>query len=214
MTLKSTLHDNKLLLGTQLFLFVLGLYPLLAYNKVNLFLQLNSYHHYLLDYFFYYITFFGGPITYAVLVGILTIMKQDRHVLFVGIISFVIMSILVQGLKSIEFFGQARPITLMSTGDISLHLVEGMAHAVHRGFPSGHSATIFAAVWLIHLQASTKPWWLSLGLCLVACLIAYSRVYLCQHFYRDIYVGALIGTVTTIVVHSYLKYRQHIVWLN
>ena len=211
--IKSIVQGNKTFFTLQLLLFLLGSYPLLAYNKVNLFLQLNSYHYPLLDNFFYYITFLGSTIFYVLLIMMLVAMKQDNRTLLIGISSFVLMSAIIQYLKSIELFDQFRPIVLMSK-EASLHLVKGITHKTYWSFPSGHAGSIFTAVWILHLVVPTKPWWRSLLLCLVACAVAYSRVYLCQHFYRDIYAGALIGTCTTVLVYAFLKHWQGAAWLD
>lgn len=213
MILKSIIQDNKVFLVLQILFFLLGSYPLLVYNKVNFFLQLNSYHHSSFDCFFYYVTFLGGNITYIFLMALLVIMKQDNRMLLIGISSFGIMSAIIQGLKKIEFFEQLRPILLIPT-ETPLHLVEGIVHKSYWSFPSGHAGAIFAIVWLIHLLAPVKPWWFSIFLFLLACVVAYSRLYLCQHFYRDVYIGALIGACITIAVYTLLKHWQGPAWLD
>ena len=213
MMLKSILQDNKPFFIPQLLLFILGSYPLLGYNKVNLFLQVNSYHHPILDQFFYYISFLGGTIAYALLIAILVAVKQDNRTLLIAIGSFVLMSIIIQGLKRVALFDQLRPMALIPT-EGSLHLVKGITHKTYWSFPSGHAGTIFTAACLIYLLAPTKSWWLSIFLCFLACAVAYSRVYLCQHFYRDVYIGALIGTCSAIVVYAFLQHWQGPSWLD
>lgn len=213
MMLKSIIQDNKIFFILQLLLFLLGSYPLLVYNKVTLLLQLNSYNHSFFDYFFYYITFLGSNITYVFFMALLVVMKQDNRTLLIGISSFGMMSAIIQGVKRIEFFEQLRPITSIPA-ETSLHLVGGIIHKSYWSFPSGHTGAFFTIVWLIHLLAPVKPWWFSIFLCLLACIVAYSRLYLCQHFYRDIYVGALIGTCITISAYTFLKHWQGPAWLD
>jgi membrane-associated phospholipid phosphatase len=61
-------------------------------------------------------------------------------------------------------------------------------------FPSGHTASVFAAAITISLFASRKRW--VSGICfLFACLTAYSRVYLGEHFVEDVWIGSLEGVV-------------------
>lgn len=53
-------------------------------------------------------------------------------------------------------------------------------------------------------RLSHSPWWITLGiiLCfLLAVLGGYSRIYLSQHFAEDIFGGALLGTLTTILLY-------------
>ena len=213
MVLKSLIRDNKTFFILQALLLLLGSYPLVVHNKVTLLLKLNSYCHPLLDHFFYYITFLGSSITYILLMALLIVMKKNNRTLFTGISSFVSMSAIIQGMKRIGTFDQLRPITLIPT-DAPLHLVEGITHHTHLSFPSGHAGTIFTAVCLIHLLTPKKPFWSSTLLLLVACAVAYSRIYLCQHFYRDVYVGALIGIGSTTTVYTVLKHWQGPAWFD
>ena len=69
-------------------------------------------------------------------------------------------------------------------------------------FPSGHSASGFAAA--VTLALCHKKWgWLAL---LPAALIAFSRVFLFVHFPTDVLAGALLGTLFAIAV--YWVYRK------
>lgn len=213
MDLKSLVRQNKTFLLLHAVLLLVGSYPVIMFDKVTLFLKLNSLHHPFFDQFFYYITFGGSSAAYGLLMATLVAMKRDNRSLLLGASSFVAMSGIVQGLKRIVLFNQLRPIALIPTA-APLHLVEGIVPPTHLSFPSGHAATIFTAVYLIHLLAQKKPFWFSLLLLLVAVAVAYSRVYLCQHFYRDIYVGAWVGVWTTTWVYGVLMNWQGPAWLD
>ncbi len=145
----------------------------------------------------------------VILVG----MRFDNRVLLTGTCGFVVTSAIVQGMKRVLFSGQLRPMALIPA-NVPVHLVEGMMPNTHFSFPSGHAATIFAAICLIHFLVAKKPLWLSLMLLILACTVAYSRIYLCQHFYRDIYVGGLIGTCTMALVYGILKNWPGPSWLD
>lgn len=198
------LKKNKHFFLALSLVFAVGLYPLLASDKVALFLKINRLHHPLLDRLFYYVTFLGSSPIYLLLITTLAIKKRDRHTFLLGLVSFGCMSFVVQGMKRILFAHQLRPILLIPT-DTPLHLVEGIKHHTHLSFPSGHAATIFAVACLVQLKSSRKSYGRSLLLLLGAATVAYSRVYLCQHFYQDIYVGALVGTLTTTSTYAVLK---------
>ena len=74
---------------------------------------------------------------------------------------------------------------------IVLWLVEGVTrHSIH-SFPSGHTATAFTFVLLIALTVKTLDV-LTLSF-IVALLIAYSRIYLGQHFPLDIGGGIIVS---------------------
>jgi membrane-associated phospholipid phosphatase len=213
MGFKLLVRENKAFFILHALLLLLGSYPLLAFEKVSLFLQLNNAYHPFLDRFFYHITFLGSSTTYALFMATLVVMKLNNRTLLAGICSFVAMSTVVQGMKRIVFFDQLRPIALIPT-DVPLHLVEGIVPDTHLSFPSGHAATIFTAVCLVHLLMPQKSVWVSGLLLLGATVVAYSRVYLCQHFYQDIYVGAWVGTWTTTLVYGVLMNWQGPAWLD
>ena len=46
----------------------------------------------------------------------------------------------------------------------------------------------------------------------LAILIGYSRVYLCQHFYEDVFVGALIGGIGSLLIYSYFENKTFGNW--
>ena len=48
---------------------------------------------------------------------------------------------------------------------------------------------------------------------LIALLVGYSRVYLSQHFFEDVYVGSIIGVSVTLVVY-YLLSKMNKPWLE
>jgi undecaprenyl-diphosphatase len=67
-------------------------------------------------------------------------------------------------------------------------------------FPSGHSCSSFAASYYLSRTFGKKGAWAYL----LAVLIAFSRVYVGVHFLTDILVGAVVGTIGSIVVtHFY-----------
>jgi membrane-associated phospholipid phosphatase len=180
---------------------------------VQLFLQLNGFHNAFLDRFFYYVTFLGSSAMYALLMVVLVIMRSNNRTLLIGISSFVSMSCIVQGMKRIVFSDQLRPVALMPQ-HVHLYLVEGIVPDTDLSFPSGHAATVFTVACLVHLLMCKKSIWYSVVLFLGAVVVAYSRVYVCQHFYQDVYVGACVGTWATILVYFPLASWQGPDWLN
>jgi membrane-associated phospholipid phosphatase len=213
MGVKSLVKENRPFFILHTLLLLLGSYPLVAFDKVTLLLKLNSFHHSLLDQLFYWINCLGSSTVYVLLMIALVAMKLDNRTILAGIGSFIVMSVIVQGMKHMAFFDQLRPIALIPI-DVPLHLVEGIVPDTHLSFPSGHAATIFTVVCFVHLLVKKKSVCFSVLLFFGAIIVAYARVYLCQHFYRDIYVGAWVGTWTTTWVYSVLMRWQGPAWLE
>ena len=201
---KSTLFFkmNKSLLAAYVVLFVLGLYPLYAFDKVPFFLMLNRWHHPILDNFFLYITWLGDGITYGLLLIMLALRGYTIRKLLIGGISFCLMSVVVQSMKRIFFVDYLRPLAVIAPN--LLHIADGVTLHKTLSFPSGHAGTSFTAICFLHLILP-KKWEIYNSLLLIAALlIAYSRIYLCQHFYTDIYIGAWIGVITPLFVYRAL----------
>jgi membrane-associated phospholipid phosphatase len=213
MSFKLFVRERRVFFILHTLLFLLGGYPLLVFEKVPLFLQLNNFHNPFFDCFFYYVNFLGSSVMYALLMIVFVVMQLDNRTLLIGLSSFVAMSCIVQGMKRIAFPDQLRPIALIPE-NMHLYLVEGIVPDTYLSFPSGHAATVFTAVCLVHLLARRKSAWCSVLLSFVAVIVAYSRVYVCQHFYQDVYVGAWIGTWATILVYFILTSWQGPDWLN
>ena len=72
-------------------------------------------------------------------------------------------------------------------------------------FPSGHTAASFAAVAALYFSGERKLWKPAL---ILACLIAFSRLYLYVHYPTDILGGILVG-----IAAGYAIIQQCYVWI-
>lgn len=87
----------------------------------------------------------------------------------------------------------------------NLHWVEGLQLNVHFSFPSGHTAAVYSMCLASTVLVGRKGW--GVWFALLAALIAYSRVYLNQHFALDIWAGNVIGSAVTWSTYYFL-YRS------
>lgn len=204
MKITAAIQEHKVFLATYSLLLLAGLYPWLACDKIRLLLKINQAHHPMLDRFFYYITNLGSGITYGLLMLVLWAKKVPHRKLLIGIISFIVMTSIVQFLKRIVFPNQPRPIVLIPD-PTQLHLVKQASMLQHFSFPSGHAATIFVAACFLNLLFLAKHPGYGILLLFIATIVAYSRMYLGQHFYIDVYVGALIGGWATMLSYAWLQ---------
>lgn len=176
------------------------------WDKVQIFLTINKHHHPLVDQFFFYGTHLGSGITYMLMLAILFFLKTPPRKLLIGLTSFGVMSVIIQFLKRIVFPHHFRPVKVIELAQeaVQLHIVDNVDVLTHLSFPSGHAGTIFTAACFLSLISMRERSWYSLSLLFIATLVAYSRIYLCQHFYTDVYAGALIGGWTTLIVYIVL----------
>ena len=93
----------------------------------------------------------------------------------------------------------------------SIQLIEGLHMNIHNSFPSGHTTSAFAVYVSIILLAKKKHYSLIFGL--LALIAGYSRVYLSQHFFVDIYFGPLMGTIWAMGIFLLLQQIEK-PWFN
>ncbi|POY38333.1 hypothetical protein C3K47_02740 [Solitalea longa] len=93
-----------------------------------------------------------------------------------------------------------------------IRTIEGVVLLPNHSFPSGHSTAAFAMAAVLAFTFNDKrlsPWFF-----IMAVLIAYSRIYLGQHFPLDIYVGSLVGMISASLTWSFVVFKKQKVELN
>ncbi len=160
------------------------------------FFWVNAHHSALGDWFFGLFTFIGDGAFY-VLVSLGLLWVRFRWALL-SLLSFLLTSVAAQSLKRLAFTGHPRPVSYFEThpGFPTLHLVAGETMNGLHSFPSGHTTTAFSVFVLLSVLA---PRW-GLAFLLMAVGVAFSRVYLAQHFVEDVLAGSALGTGLTLVV--------------
>ena len=91
-----------------------------------------------------------------------------------------------------------RPMTLIGEAHYA-YFIDGFTHVGNASFPSGHTATAFGTALLLSVFTKNKKY--SLLYLFAALLVAYSRIYLGQHFLQDVLAGALIGVPVALIVY-------------
>ncbi|MGB2983509.1 MAG: phosphatase PAP2 family protein [Candidatus Bipolaricaulia bacterium] len=93
-------------------------------------------------------------------------------------------------------FGRSRPESV-GVG-LRFHAIDTYA------FPSGHATTSFALAWLV---SRTYPHPAAvIFVYLIASMIAFSRVYVREHYPLDVLFGALFGTVMAVLLLPFFRW--------
>lgn len=172
-----------------------------AVPKGESFIWINHWRSFPADIFFSVITWLGTG--YFIIPLALFCFAIKRKEVAIGIlISFIISGLLVTLLK--HYFNYPRPAAYFSNKEI-IRQGYWLPLRFKYSFPSGHSTSVFATAAIIALFSSNKRKIAVISF-LLACLTAYSRVYLGEHFAEDIWIGSLIGVaVSTIYFVLYSK---------
>lgn len=179
---------------------ILGSSVYLVLGKENAHQFVNAYHTPSLDIAFKYITHIGHGIVPILAFHILLLVRYS-WALGLGVSSLV-MGIIVQTLKRSVFAGDHRPAMFFQDG--GLPVIDGVDLMLHHSFPSGHSATAFCLCLMFAFFAKQKR--TSILLAIVAILVAFSRVYISQHFIQDTIVGSWIGFILAFFGYIFIVY--------
>lgn len=145
----------------------------------------------------------------VLLTVIILMAVKYRYAVIVGL-SNIIASIITQALKQTVFNDVVRPKKFFE-GIQELYFVPGVENHLYFSFPSGHATCAFSLYFALALLVKNKA--LELSLFFVALLVGYSRIYLSQHFFEDVYAGSLIGISITFIVY-YLIQKSKKNWMN
>lgn len=185
------LNTNSFKIGAIITL-VLGISVLtcsFAMGKQEFFLLLNADLGRAADHFFAAATWAGdGLVWIPLLIWVLAKRRKELLPLLIG--SFVLTTLLTQICKYVIVPSEARPIRAIADKSL-IHTVPGVELHTVSSFPSGHTATAFTIYLLLCLLIPQRAW-VGLGL-LYALAVAYSRVYLAQHFPLDLGAGMIVA---------------------
>ncbi|MFO7370595.1 MAG: phosphatase PAP2 family protein [Bacteroidales bacterium] len=199
------LKDNRLFLLPYFIILLLLIPFFFIYTKGEMHLHVNQYHSASFDWFFRHVTFMGDGL-FVIVPAIILLFFSLRHFVFLAC-AYLGSGLITQILKRVFFEDMARPGRFLAGAQ--LHLVDGVDLLGGRSFPSGHSTSAFALFLCLALISKNKT--LKITCFVLACLTAFSRVYLSQHFIMDIYAGSIIGTLSAIGFY-YLFYSRERKW--
>jgi len=164
-------------------------------------LWLNDRHTAIGDVFFKYWTYVGDGFLLGAVALIFLLTNYYRF--NVMLIAIVLQTIFVHLFKQWLWAGEPRPKTFFAEQIDQLNFVEGVVVRSFDSFPSGHTASAFTLCFFLML--TTKKIGVQIFLFVAAVLVGISRVYILQHFARDIFFGAIFGIIAVLLAAAFMK---------
>lgn len=141
-------------------------------------------------------------IIWIVLAAILLLIPKTRKTGIVMMAALCIDLVVCNGILK-NLFARIRPC------DVNTQIQLLIARPDDFSFPSGHTAASFAAVAALYFSGERKLWKPAL---ILACLIAFSRLYLYVHYPTDILGGILVGIAAGyagyIIIQQVMKWNE------
>jgi membrane-associated phospholipid phosphatase len=203
---KTFLKNNSIPLSIYLLFLVAMCYIFLYKNRDDFHVQINQLvGNRFIDAFFFYITFLGDG-TVAVFILLISFFINVRLGIYLTL-SFLIASLLTIFLKHQFFEDHFRPYWIYQyQNPYQVKKVDGVDLMIYRSFPSGHATQAFAIFFACALVAIKKYY--KFLFVVVALLASFSRVYLAQHWLKDITAGSIIGVFFAVLFY-FIFYTKH-----
>ena len=167
---------------------------LLQNGHAHSFLLLNSFHNSAADFLFYYMTYLGDGWFAVILSVVLFAFPKTRKLAIIVFAAYAVSGLLAQLVKNLV--EAPRPSVYFTLAQYH-KFVPGVDLAGANSFPSGHTTTAFSLAAVFACYTPNKK--AQVVLLLLAVSAGYSRIYLGQHFLTDVLVGAILGSLTSIL---------------
>lgn len=192
-------HKNWLLIG---FIILIFFSPLAFIEKGADIKLLDPIINPINNAIFSAITFLGDG-WFLIILSLIIFIKR-RLLGSLLLLSYTFSGIITQVLK--RFFQLPRPVKYFELQGLDIYkeisVPTGIELSKYLSFPSGHTTSAFAIAFTLIFNIQSKR--IKYILIALAILIALSRMYLRQHFFIDVYVGAFIGMTASFII-QYLK---------
>ncbi|SKA44001.1 Membrane-associated phospholipid phosphatase [Chitinophaga eiseniae] len=170
------------------------------YSREEVYFYVNRLHTSWGDWFFPRITELGSTGACVVLTALLFYFNKRQGIVLAA--AYLFNSMVNFALKFMVAF--PRPSRFFSEKLHDIYFVPGVEVLDNfRSFPSGHSVCAFTAATVFSYYVKNKYWsWLFL---LLAAMVAYSRMYMSQHFLEDVTAGATEAVLLTMLWITLIK---------
>lgn len=194
--MKKFIQQNIFFYSLFILFLMVGGGLLLYFEKGDEIIYFNSLHTPFFDVFFKYVTLLAeAPL---LLFSLLIALRFSYGKGLILALNLLLIFAIIGGLKHFVFASEVRP-SIFFEGKVHLHFVQGLEILKYHSFPSGHSAGAFGFFCMLSLLVKNKQW--SVLFFILALLAGISRVYLLQHFFRDVYAGSLIAVFCSTIFY-------------
>lgn len=189
--MRQALAKNKTFLFAYALIFCAACFVIAYTDKIQLHIYFNSLLHPWLNVFFKYATMLGDGV-FVIAVCVLLFAFNMRRGL-ATLAAYGLSAGFTQAIKYAFFGDMDRPQLVFQQQHLPLNLVENLIEEqhIHNSFPSGHATAAFALFFC--LSFLSEKIYFEIFFFLMALVVAFSRVYLSQHFFEDITAGSFIA---------------------
>lgn len=187
---------------------LIGGFALVFFSRQNLFAVVNTNNTDFLDVTMVWITKMGEGVFGVFILILLLGLKSFRNWWYFSAAAFcnIIPALLTQGVKSAV--NAPRPLNYFKEVTWLHHLPE-WDRLMERSFPSGHTCAAFSLFCFLAFILVPRYKWAGFVFFVFALAVGYSRIYLAQHFFLDVYVGSVIGVILPIIVVALMRRHAH-----
>jgi membrane-associated phospholipid phosphatase len=182
-----------------------SIFILFFFDKGEFELSVNRNHDPYLDVFFFYVTYLGDGRVSVIILALIFFRRIYYGIL--ALVSFLASVLVTQSMKRLIFSEYPRPSKFFEK-QIDLHLVDGVDLHTYFSFPSGHASGAFSIFMILALISKNKLH--TFVFFMLSLLVAFSRIYLLQHFFIDTFFGAWIAIIIAFFVYYYLNDRSNL----
>lgn len=185
-------------------------FPFFQYPKGDVVLMMNQAHNPFWNWLFTSLSSLGNALSIFLFLGIV-LWKYNLKSLYFFVLAFLLESLVIIVAKNMFYSHVPRPYLFFETQGIldQIDFVEGIKVNKRRSFPSGHTAYSFCIA--VFFAFKIDKTWTSVSLAIIAAFIGMSRIYLVQHFFMDVFMGAIVG-ITTSGMAYFLVFKTERKW--
>ena len=189
--MKSIFNQNKIFTLLHALFFCIAIFVIFNTDQIDLHLFFNGFVTPLFNRFFEYTTYIGDGVFIIPFIILMLFFNVQKSITL--LLAYLISAGITQGIKMTFFKDYDRPFLVFNHAGVPLNVIEGVNLNIHHSFPSGHTTAAFSMFFCLSFFSKNN---LTQILCFIAALlVAFSRVYLSQHFFEDITVGSFIGVL-------------------